>query len=540
MNSFLQNEGYEKIFDNTINNFGIIKNARLDPDFNYFKITYPGTGNIISIQEGFAYCKIADKIRLIHCKAQNITIPSLSDRFWIKIAPKYNNLEKGTLSIGVNGSVIGIGTEFSSILRGGPNLPSKIRFVGSTLNTQEYEILEIVSDTAIILAGSTFEAETDLQYEIIGTFTRGFEVPSDKKGVFVYDGCIEFTNTADMGIVRETATPDIGEIIYPNLAPFGINEAFFIYKITSNGTNITSIEDHRENIAHSIAENVITALDIVPNRIFGINKVSWDSLLAPKDKNIVEIAWGLRGIVIGQPLPLQPYSLTLNAGNVWGGRIKKNSINPNIGEILGANDLLGWRLYVKYAFNQYDSNHSKQAYARIISSSTTTSSLTITLDHLCLFDFQNKDFDIGNSYGIGERVFSGLDNFISYKQGNNIDPGSVAPYNNLTTYIVGATAITIEGYIWEALFVTAGDAPLIESETSNRVVSYENISYPINKLVFYNNVVYKTLSITSVGSIPDNVPSEFRPIWTLIWKRENQEIFIVPDCEQIEVEPGPL
>jgi len=103
--------------------------------------------------------------------------------YWIKIAHQFINEEVGTVSIDVNGNLTGIDTKFTEVLRGAPNFPSKIRLLDASYNLLDYEIVEVIDDTTVLLAGvaSSFTAESTLTYALLGTFTPGHvRTPTDK------------------------------------------------------------------------------------------------------------------------------------------------------------------------------------------------------------------------------------------------------------------------------------------------------------------------------------------------------------------------
>ena len=115
---------------------------------------------------------------------------------WLVLSRDVKNIETGTVTINTDGSLSGIGTEFTKVLRGQPNFPTKVKF-GSTLNSGEYEVVSVASDTSAILAGS-FVNENNLKYSVIGTFTPGFQPLADNKMIYEYDSYnIRIVDSAD-------------------------------------------------------------------------------------------------------------------------------------------------------------------------------------------------------------------------------------------------------------------------------------------------------------------------------------------------------
>lgn len=60
-----------------------------------------------------------------------LQIPVNNLWYWIKVAYKEINEEVGTVSIDINGNLVGTNTKFTEVLRGQPNFPSKIKFTSS-------------------------------------------------------------------------------------------------------------------------------------------------------------------------------------------------------------------------------------------------------------------------------------------------------------------------------------------------------------------------------------------------------------------------
>jgi len=181
---FLRDDGYRLHLLQNSYSFGIIK-TKDDTNLNNFRIESGSNAGTIKIASPSS---ALDKDGLIIFKEpeDNIAIPDDGDFHWIKISHAFSPKEEGKVSINADGELSGVGTEFLTILRGQPNFPSKIAFIGSTLNTDEYEVVEVIDDTNVVLSGS-FQAEVDLEFKVIGTFTPGaVPDPSDKE-IFQYD-----------------------------------------------------------------------------------------------------------------------------------------------------------------------------------------------------------------------------------------------------------------------------------------------------------------------------------------------------------------
>ena len=154
MHKFLDDDGYRKyILENTAS-FGVVK-TEADSAFDNFKVVedVAGSGNYkIVTNDSIAIDKDGRLIRQRTIGDQ--AIPNDGNWYWVKIAHDYITTEVGTVSIDTNGNVTGVGTKFTEILRGAPNFPSKIRFLDSANNQLDYEVVQVIDDTNLLLAGT--------------------------------------------------------------------------------------------------------------------------------------------------------------------------------------------------------------------------------------------------------------------------------------------------------------------------------------------------------------------------------------------------
>lgn len=197
---FLSDDGYKLIFKNLFSSFGIARGQNSD----YFKVNYKeGSENIIIVNNGVA---IDENINIIILKkSKEIEIPSTVEygkKYWIVISYATTHDEEGTVSVSEIGNVRGNGTSFLSVLRGAPNFPTKIKFTSSK-NTEEYEVVEVTSDTDAVIAGD-FVEESGLNYQVIGTFTPGFQPNDEDKMIYEYDSC-------NIEIIQSDDTPELSE-----------------------------------------------------------------------------------------------------------------------------------------------------------------------------------------------------------------------------------------------------------------------------------------------------------------------------------------
>lgn len=197
---FLSDDGYKLIFKNLFSSFGIARGQNSD----YFKVSYKeGSDNVIVVNSGIA---IDENVNIIVLKNnKEIELPSIVEynkKYWVVISHATTNDEEGTVSVSEIGNLRGNGTSFLSVLRGQPNFPTKIKFT-SIKNTEEYEVVEVTSDTDAVIAGD-FVEESGLNYQVIGTFTPGFQPDDENKMIYEYDSC-------NIEIVQSESAPELSE-----------------------------------------------------------------------------------------------------------------------------------------------------------------------------------------------------------------------------------------------------------------------------------------------------------------------------------------
>lgn len=188
---FLADDGYKLAMKSLSKSFGIVENS----GNTYFKVTNKaGTSNVVVINPGVAFTTQMDAIVMEN--ALEMQILNTGVNRWLVLSIAVKNTEAGTVTINTDGSLSGIGTEFTKVLRGQPNFPTKVKFE-SNQNSGEYEVVSVVSDTSAVLSGS-FVNETGLQYSVIGTFTPGFQPLEANKLIYEYDSYnIRIVDSAD-------------------------------------------------------------------------------------------------------------------------------------------------------------------------------------------------------------------------------------------------------------------------------------------------------------------------------------------------------
>lgn len=217
--NFLSDNGYKRIFKSFVKTFGIVQ----DSSNSYFKVTVkPGSSNIIVINAGLAFDTNMEAIVLKN--NLEITVTNTGIKRWVILSRDVTNLEQGTVTIDSDGSLSGISTEFLSVLRGQPNFPVKVRLT-SSVNTNDYEVVSVVSDTSAVIAGD-FTAESGLTYSLIGTFTPGFQPNESDKCIYEYD-------YYKINIVDSSDTPAITP------------DEFILASITFDISGVVNVSDER-------------------------------------------------------------------------------------------------------------------------------------------------------------------------------------------------------------------------------------------------------------------------------------------------------
>lgn len=190
-NKFLEEDGWKRAMKAISKNFGIVENA----SNSYFKVTpRAGSNSVIVINAGIAFDSNMDAI--VMTDDLELSVGNTGSNRWVILSRAITNEEQGTVSINSDGSLSGIGTEFTKVLRGQPNFPVKVKF-NSTVNNGEYEVVSVTSDASALLSGS-FVNQSNIKYSVVGTFTPGFQPTEDNKMIYEYDSYnIEVVDSED-------------------------------------------------------------------------------------------------------------------------------------------------------------------------------------------------------------------------------------------------------------------------------------------------------------------------------------------------------
>lgn len=339
MRKFIEDDGYKLLMKYLSKTFGIAQNS----DNTLFKVSHKsGTNNVVIVNAGVAFDSDLNVIILKENKELTIQNPSSSDlKQWIVISYTSTNDEEGTVKISNQGVLSGVDTKFLDVLRGQPNFPTKVSFTSSK-NTGEYEVVEVTSDTSAILSGS-FTEESDLKYQVIGTFTPGFQPEDDDKAIYEYDSC-------NISVIESKDEPNVDE------NSFIIASVSFVGGINVNDERIRNLFNYEFKEANEteIEENPFVALrktSLKNNKFLDIQfewgyKVKRYELLATSTNNIFNIVEGESKYISNNIIPNNIFNgwLLVNRKNMLSVVIDNNNnkslyiskFNPSI--ITGEND----------------------------------------------------------------------------------------------------------------------------------------------------------------------------------------------------------
>ena len=371
LQKFVDESGFRKnILDNSVS-FGLIKND-YDPTFANGKII-PDADLVISgntfktirHNELFGIDKFGN---FLYKEATGqLPVPDTGLWYWIRISHEYSNIEQGTWSLSSDGILSGTGGELLTILRGQPNFPSKIRFVNSSLNTLDYDILSVTDDNNAVLNGVSFQAESDLKIQVVGTFTYGASIDPSNKLIFNYDSCL--VELIEEDINAENVRPSSG---------FEDNRTFYIARIKVENDQVI-VQDKRIDHWETKASYQNQDVDVLPNAAIGIENIKYNHSFTAGDKNIVELAWSFRSQ--NWSINSTTNTLTMSSGN--GGKFKTVEDFTN-------GDFNGWRLYAPDG-----------TYSKIISSVKQGNAINLQVD---LLDIDHYSNDGGLTFLINEFV----------------------------------------------------------------------------------------------------------------------------------------
>lgn len=302
---FIEDDGYKVFVKYLTKSYGIAQND----DNTLFKVSQKlGSSNTVTVNAGVAFDSDLNIILLKEDK--DIQITNNGTKKWVVVSYASTNDEAGTVSISNQGVLSGKNTKFTEVLRGQPNFPTKIKFT-STKNTTEYEVVEVNSDIEAVLSGS-FTAESGLKYQVVGTFTPGFQPDDDVKEIYEYDSCnIEVVESEDK----------------PTLA----DGQFILASIDFTSTVMTVTDERSAYMFNQETLYYDNTTDTTENPFVALRKTSIKS-----DRLIdIQFEWGYKV----QRYEMLNTSLN-NIFNIVSGESKYIPLNSNIPD----NVFAGWRL----------------------------------------------------------------------------------------------------------------------------------------------------------------------------------------------------
>lgn len=364
-------EGFRKNLLQNSERFGLIKNEEFDTTFNVGRVERDI--DLVTGEKTFQVKEIhgIDVFGnyLFHEEQRQIPVPNDGNWWWVKVSHQFSNVEKGLFSISSSGDLIGsVDSELTKIFRGQPNFPSRIKFLNSTGNILEYDVLEVIDDQhAIIqhpalntLGVSAFVPETNLQLRIVGTFTPGVAVPLADKFIFEYDSSL-------LQLVQENSLTN-------NTRPSYIEGVeFYIARVKVVAGQLV-IQDKRLDYWETKGSKRSINVERNPNPLIGVERIKWNHIFTAADRNIVEVGWGMRSQ--NWTVDSSQNILTLYGGSE-GGRYKSPSDFIN-------SDFNGWRVYTENG-----------RYSKVVTSIKQGSSINLKLDVL---DVDNYSSDGGLNF----------------------------------------------------------------------------------------------------------------------------------------------
>ncbi len=349
----LQDDGFRKLLLLDTVTFGLFDNSPAVGTFDNF-LVQQGT-NVGSIKHNAGYALTSAGNLIYKPVTDNIALPNDNTYYWLKIAYLASPIELGTISVDVAGNMTGTGTEFLKILRGQPNIPSRISFPNAVSNTGEYDILSVSSDTAAVISVSSgvLVAESNLTIAVVGSFSPDYVPATLEKYPFQYDSCT-------MTLVTEAVL---------NTPPaLSTDLEFYIARVRRNGAAI-NIEDQRTNIFRDKGNYLRNYVQGNTNPLIGIEGIKFADSIQARSENLVFMAWTFRST--NWTINTNINQLTINAG--LGGKFKSTADFTN-------GDFDGWRVYV--TSSPTTGAGSYKAYFKIRTSSKSGGQINLILDSL--------------------------------------------------------------------------------------------------------------------------------------------------------------
>ena len=178
-------DGYQRLFSAFVQSYGVAYTKETS-----LQVVQGTTGpRWVTVKAGLAVDKDLNMIFISSDAVNAIQFPTdIGSTAYLCIRYKVRNTEDGTVNIATDGTVVGVGTEFTKVLRGAPLNQVKMRLPGSSSNLNDYPILEVIDDThAILNTTTTLTEESDQKYAVVGCFTPSVSIPAANKLIYYYD-----------------------------------------------------------------------------------------------------------------------------------------------------------------------------------------------------------------------------------------------------------------------------------------------------------------------------------------------------------------
>lgn len=300
MIKFLSDDGYKLALKSIIKKFGIVPNE----DNTYFKVTKV-SGNTIQINSGLAYDSDFEAIQLSDNIQLNVT--NTGSKRWIILSRSVTNNEVGTVTVSVDGTMSGVGTKFTDVLRGQPNFPTKVKFE-SSFNNGEYEVVSVKSDTEAILSGA-FVNESNLKYSVIGTFTPGYQVTSENKMIYEYDSYSIETIDSNEAPIVDSDHFILASIEFDSLGVMSVNDERAPYMFNQEYSE-TGDNTGENKLVSLLAATLVGGVDSVRAKAadielilehgYSVNSYEWN---ITADYNIFKVTSGTCNFIGSNPIP---------------------------------------------------------------------------------------------------------------------------------------------------------------------------------------------------------------------------------------------
>ena len=320
---FITKEGYDKKFLANVVKFGFVNGEIVTKEetlnsFNNARVIDGGENSQGNREVVVSPLFLIDRDGLNIVKnSTNLVVPDNNEWHWLYCEHRYSDEEQGVFEIDDKGNLSGLGGNLTSVLRGQPDFPSKVKFKNASSNTLEYEVVQVIDDNNAILAGD-FTAEDNLKLSVVGTFASDYIPEEFEKFIFQYD-------SANLFLLEETVenTPE----------PYIENKQFTIARVKNDGSEIL-VQDKRTDWLKTKSEYMSNSAYTKPNPLIGVENVKYNNNFSTRDRNIASLSFGFRSTNYSVNSSLN--RITINSGR---GGVFKNT------EYFSDGDFDGWRVY---------------------------------------------------------------------------------------------------------------------------------------------------------------------------------------------------